>query len=118
MADRPCKMHDPSAAPAIGPRNRTAHGGMMTGTMRVLLIDDDASLRRTLRAALESMRHEVAEAVSGRQALETVQNRRFDLTFLDLRLGREKGLDLLPELLRAGDPRSVGTPGLGVVVMP
>ncbi|HEY1377882.1 MAG TPA: sigma-54 dependent transcriptional regulator [Gemmataceae bacterium] len=78
--------------------------------MHVLLIDDEASLRRTLRTALESMRHAVAEAVGGPEALEAVARRRFDLAFLDLRLGREKGLDLLPELLRT-------SPGVGVVVM-
>jgi NtrC-family two-component system response regulator AlgB len=83
---------------------------MMIGTMHVLLIDDDASLRRTLRTALESMRHDIADAVGGDQALEAVGKVRFDLAFLDLRLGREKGLDLLPELLRSA-------PGLGVVVM-
>jgi NtrC-family two-component system response regulator AlgB len=83
---------------------------MMIGTMHVLLIDDDASLRRTLRTALESMRHDIAEAVGGHQALGAVGKVRFDLAFLDLRLGREKGLDLLPELFRSA-------PGLGVVVM-
>ena len=30
--------------------------------MEILLIDDEASLRRTLRTTLESMRHTVAEA--------------------------------------------------------
>ncbi len=82
----------------------------MTGAMRVLLIDDDASLRRTLRTALESMRHAVAEAAASPQALAAVGTHRPDLAFLDLRLGREKGLDLLPELLHTA-------PGLGVVVM-
>jgi two-component system response regulator PilR (NtrC family) len=56
------------------------------------------------------MRHQVAEAATGPQALELIGKRRFDVAFLDLRLGRAKGLDLLPELLRAA-------PGLGVVVM-
>jgi NtrC-family two-component system response regulator AlgB len=78
--------------------------------MHLLLIDDETSLRRTLRTALESMRHQVADAATGAQALELLGRQRFDLAFLDLRLGREKGLDLLPELLRAA-------PGLGVVVM-
>jgi NtrC-family two-component system response regulator AlgB len=83
---------------------------MMTGTMNVFVIDDDVSLRRTLRTALDSMRHRVVEAGGGAQALEAVRKDRFDLALLDLRLGREKGLDLLPELLRAA-------PGLGVVIM-
>ncbi len=56
------------------------------------------------------MGHEVTETSAGPPALELIAGRRFDLAFLDLRLGRESGLDLLPELLRAGT-------GLGVVVM-
>ncbi|HEY1376360.1 MAG TPA: sigma 54-interacting transcriptional regulator, partial [Gemmataceae bacterium] len=78
--------------------------------MNVLVIDDDVSLRRTLRTALEAMRHGVVEAGGGPQALEAVRKQRFDLALLDLRLGREKGLDLLPELLRSSH-------GLGVVVV-
>ena len=38
--------------------------------MNLLVIDDEPSLRRTLRTALESMGHRVAEAATGAQALE------------------------------------------------
>jgi NtrC-family two-component system response regulator AlgB len=78
--------------------------------MQVLLIDDDASLRRTLRTALESLHHVVADVGSKPQALDLLAKQRFDVVFLDLRLGREKGLDLVPELLRVA-------PGIAVVVM-
>jgi NtrC-family two-component system response regulator AlgB len=77
--------------------------------MDILLIDDEASLRRTVRTVLESMGHAAAEAASGDAALRQLQKQHFDLAVLDLRLGREAGLDLLPELLRA-------QPGLAVVV--
>jgi NtrC-family two-component system response regulator AlgB len=78
--------------------------------MNVLLIDDETSLRRTLRTALETMGHSVAEARDGAQALTLLGHRVFNLAFLDLRLGRESGLELLPELLRLA-------PGLQVVVI-
>jgi NtrC-family two-component system response regulator AlgB len=68
--------------------------------MDLLLIDDEASLRRTLRTTLASMGHSVAEAGSGEQALNWLSKQRFDVAFLDLRLGREAGIDLLPQLLR------------------
>ena len=75
-----------------------------TEPFNLLVIDDETALRRTLRTALESMDHKVTEAANSAQALEAVRRQRFDLAFLDLRLGTEKGLDLLPELLRsAGD---------------
>jgi NtrC-family two-component system response regulator AlgB len=69
--------------------------------MNLLVIDDEPSLRRTLRTALESMGHRVAEAGTSVAALEMIRREPFDLAFLDLRLGRDKGLDLLPKLLDA-----------------
>jgi NtrC-family two-component system response regulator AlgB len=78
--------------------------------MNLLIIDDEASLRRTLRTALESMGHRVMEASDGGRALEAVRSQRFEVAFLDLWLGREQGLDLLPELLRAA-------PDLHVVII-
>ncbi len=68
--------------------------------MDVLIIDDEASLRRTLRTALETMGHSVAEARDRAQALQLLAARAFDVAFLDLRLGGERGLDLLPEMLK------------------
>jgi NtrC-family two-component system response regulator AlgB len=78
--------------------------------MDVLIVDDEPTLRRTLRTALESMSHRVAEAGGGSAALEQVGRQRCDVAFLDLRLGRDSGLDLLPELLKL-------VPQLGVIVM-
>src|SRR5262249_58661033 len=76
----------------------------------LLVIDDEVSLRRTLRTALESGGHRVTEAANGAQALGALRQRRFDLAFLDLRLGEETRLGLFPELIRAA-------PGLHVVII-
>jgi NtrC-family two-component system response regulator AlgB len=78
--------------------------------MNILIIDDEASLRRTLRITLETMNHQVSEAGAGAHALELLAHRPFDVAFLDLRLGREQGLELLPQLLRLA-------PGLHVIVI-
>jgi NtrC-family two-component system response regulator AlgB len=78
--------------------------------MNILVIDDDASLRRTLKTTLETMGHAVAEAADSAQALDLLGHRLFDAAFLDLRLGREQGLDLLPALLNLA-------PGLHVIVV-
>src|SRR5205085_3446562 len=66
--------------------------------------------RRTLRTTLESMGQRVADAASGKLALQQLRQQRFDLAFLDLRLGQEAGLDLLPALERED-------PELAVVVV-
>jgi NtrC-family two-component system response regulator AlgB len=68
--------------------------------MNILLIDDDQNLRKSIRMALETMGHRVTEAGDGTQAQDVLGHTLFDVAFLDLKLGREKGLDLLPELLR------------------
>src|SRR5579871_4160905 len=78
--------------------------------MDILLVDDDAGLRRTIRLALETMGHRVSEARDGAQALDLLNYQLFDLALLDLRLGGERGTDLLPELLRRA-------PGLNVVII-
>src|SRR5436305_12802383 len=78
--------------------------------MNILLIDDDASLRKSIRLALETMNHQVTEACDGTQAQQLLGHGLYDVAFLDLRLGREKGLDVLVALLRLA-------PGLAVVVI-
>jgi NtrC-family two-component system response regulator AlgB len=78
--------------------------------MKLLIIDDEAPLRRSLRLALEAMGHHVTEARDGEQASDILSHRFFDAAILDLRLAHEGGLDLLPGLLRLA-------PGLPVVVM-
>ena len=67
--------------------------------MRVLIIDDEANIRRLTAVALEGMGHETADAEDGEAALEQLAAAHFDAAFLDLRLERENGMDLLPKLL-------------------
>jgi NtrC-family two-component system response regulator AlgB len=78
--------------------------------MKLLLIDDEASLRRTLHVVLESMGHEIVEAATSDQALRRISEDRFDLALLDLRLGHDRGLELMPQLLRTA-------PHMAIVVM-
>jgi NtrC-family two-component system response regulator AlgB len=80
------------------------------GPVHLLVIDDEVSLRRTLRTVLESMGHRVTEAANRAQALGVLVRHKFDLVLLDLRLGKENGLTLLPELLGVA-------PGLHVVII-
>ncbi len=72
--------------------------------MRVLIVNDEPNIRRTLHVALEAMGHSVEEASTGREALRKGEGRPFDVALVDLRLGEESGLDLLEPLL-AQSPR-------------
>lgn len=72
--------------------------------MRVLIVDDEPNIRKTLRLALESFGASVEEAVNGSQARRAVERSGFDLAFVDLRLGQESGLELL-DALTSASPR-------------
>jgi NtrC-family two-component system response regulator AlgB len=67
--------------------------------MRVLVVDDEPNIRRTLRVALESMGHEVRDAASGEKALAHLVEQPSDVALIDLRLGSESGLDLIGAFL-------------------
>lgn len=67
--------------------------------LRVLIVDDEENIRLTLSLCLEADGHEVTAVGTVQGALVEVSRRAFDLVFLDLRLGLENGLDLIPRLL-------------------
>ncbi len=68
--------------------------------MNVLIIDDDLGIRETLGMALEAAGHSVATVVNRAAAEKKLKAETFEVAFLDIRLGAENGLDLLPDLLR------------------
>jgi NtrC-family two-component system response regulator AlgB len=53
------------------------------------------------------MNHEVTAVADCESALEELKRREFDLAMLDLYLGNENGLDLLPQILRAANRPNV-----------
>ena len=64
----------------------------------ILLVDDDKSILRTFRYCLEDAGYAVSTAQTGEQARSRAYAAVFDSCFLDLNLGDESGLDLLPQL--------------------
>jgi len=71
--------------------------------IRILMIDDHAVLRAGLRMIIESHKGMVVvgEAENRRESLAAIAQEPPDIILLDLDLGDENGLDLLPELLTA-----------------
>jgi two-component system, OmpR family, KDP operon response regulator KdpE len=66
--------------------------------MRILLVDDEAAIRRFLRASLSAHGHAVYEAANGQKALDAVAATRPDLIILDLGLPDIDGVDVLRQL--------------------
>src|SRR5439155_1488924 len=82
----------------VGRIRRGAEGLRMAAAPRILIVDDDPSLREALGMLFEREGWSVSRAGSGEEALAVVRRTPIEVAFLDLRLGEEDGLDLLPHL--------------------
>ncbi|MEI6757981.1 MAG: sigma-54-dependent Fis family transcriptional regulator [Chlorobium sp.] len=69
--------------------------------LNVLVVDDEANIRKTLSVFMESRGHRVKAVSNSRDALAEAELQVFDLAFVDIRLGTESGLDLVKPLLQA-----------------
>jgi two-component system, NtrC family, response regulator AlgB len=69
--------------------------------LEVLVADDEKNIRSTLRMFLEGLGARVTEASSLAAATDASVRQRFDVAFVDLRLGDQNGLTLVPALLTA-----------------
>ena len=67
--------------------------------MRILVIDDEAHIRKTTTMTLDALGHDTDQVMNSADALTQLKKQGFDTAFLDLRLGTENGLDLIPKLL-------------------
>jgi NtrC-family two-component system response regulator AlgB len=68
--------------------------------MRVLIVDDEPSIRRTTRIAVESSGHSASEAPNAARALKAAEDEGFDAVFLDLKLGADDGMEVLGKLMK------------------
>jgi NtrC-family two-component system response regulator AlgB len=82
----------------------------MYPSLHILVVDDELNIRKTLTVSLETEGHKVTAVSNFQDALVEASRRSFDLAFVDLRLGMDDGLDLIPALL-------AGTPWLKVIVI-
>lgn len=71
--------------------------------MRILVIDDDALLRGTIRKMLESAGHAVVEAPDGRSGLELFGAQPFDAVITDIIMPEKEGIETIREMRKA-DP--------------
>src|ERR1700735_675069 len=76
---------------------------------RILVVDDEPQIRRTLRTALTAAGYEVDDARTGEQALEKVRQYRPDLVLLDINMPGMGGLATC-RAVRAGA-------GVGIIML-
>ena len=65
---------------------------------RVLIADDERSIRLVLRKYLQSQGHEVIEAEDGKKALEILRSSPVDVAFVDIKMPGKSGLEILDEV--------------------
>jgi two-component system, NtrC family, response regulator AtoC len=67
----------------------------MAGGARVLIVDDDAEIRRVLTAVLVESGADVAEAASATEGMARLGREDFDVALLDIQMPDHSGLDVL-----------------------
>jgi DNA-binding response OmpR family regulator len=77
---------------------------------RILIADDDASIRGLVRTLLSRESFQVDEASSGDEAMNRMRDERYDAVVLDLMMGPGSGLDVL-------DAIKTDRPGHKIVVV-
>jgi NtrC-family two-component system response regulator AlgB len=82
----------------------------MPHPLNILVVDDEPNIRKLVSISLSADRHQVTMAGDVAEAIRLAKQQPFDLAFVDLRLGTETGLDLIPKLLAE-------SPLLGIVVI-
>lgn len=65
---------------------------------RILIVDDEDHLRRSLSLILQKENYRVTTASNAEEALERLRSQEYDLMFLDLNLPGMSGIDLLVDV--------------------
>lgn len=77
---------------------------------KILVVDDDMSLRKMLEAVLTDDGYDVKEADDGQHAIEFVEEQFYDLILMDIRMTRMGGIEALKRIKKL-------SPGIPVIIM-
>jgi DNA-binding NtrC family response regulator len=61
----------------------------------ILIIDDERSIRKTLREIFEYEKYSVEEAVDGKDGLKKIKENNYDVIFLDIKMPKMDGMEVL-----------------------
>src|SRR5574344_1665920 len=70
--------------------------------MKILIIDDERSIRNTLKEILEFEDHEISLAADGAEGVEKALAGSFDAIFCDIKMPNMDGVEVLEKLSSAG----------------
>lgn len=69
---------------------------------KILIIDDEAAIRRALREILEYEKHQVFEAKDGEEGLEMLSKDDYDVALCDIKMPKMDGLEVLTKFNELG----------------
>ena len=82
---------------------------------KILVVDDESSIRRTLKEILEFEKYEVDLAANGMDALELAKGHRYDTILLDIKMPEMDGMEVLEQLQPITDCPVVMISGHGTI---
>lgn len=83
--------------------------------VKILVVDDELSIQRTLKDILEFEKYKVQMAGNGMEALEMIRNDSFDLILLDIKMPEMDGLEVLERLQKFSDIPVIMISGHGTI---
>ena len=82
---------------------------------RILVVDDESSIRRTLKDILEFEKHQVEIASNGQEALDFINDEDFDVVLLDIKMPEMDGMEVLERITKMKDIPVVMISGHGTI---
>lgn len=73
---------------------------------KILIIDDEKSIRKTLREILEYEKYQVDEAADGVEGLNLIQKEKYDIVLCDIKMPKMDGIEVLEKIMKL----SIDTP--------
>jgi two-component system, NtrC family, nitrogen regulation response regulator NtrX len=82
---------------------------------KILVIDDERSIRNTLRDILDNEGYKVDDAENGMEGLKLVNSKKYDVILLDIKMPGMDGLEVLDHILKITDTPVVMISGHGTI---
>ncbi len=82
---------------------------------KILIVDDELSIRRTLRDILEYEKYKVDDAATGMEALNKLSEQEYDVVLCDIKMPGMDGIELLAEIKQLSEVPVIMISGHGTI---
>lgn len=82
---------------------------------KILVIDDERSIRNTLKDILEHESYKVDDAENGIEGLKLVNSKKYDMILLDIKMPGMDGIETLEHIMKSSDTPVVMISGHGTI---